>query len=136
MNHSKSSDPRFWQKWRKAGAVLNPYRYGMSVSLCISRIIHGEVPLEKVEKIFAGFRSATPEEWDETIKSYRSTYWRDNPDEGERIIRKFLAEGRVIQPLSFESPWAPQIGLARGVFASSWKDIEEHFKPEPELAHI
>jgi hypothetical protein len=137
MNHSKASDPRFWERWRRSGAVVNPFRFGMSVSFCISRIVRGEVPEEAVEKIIAGTCCRTPEAWEGVIKDYRESYWSEFPDEAERIIRKFLAQGRVVQPRTFvENSWVPQLGQARGVWASSWRDVEERFKPQRDYAYI
>jgi hypothetical protein len=71
---------------------------GLSLSFCVQDIIEGRAALEDVEKIIASTRAETPEDWDNLISCYQEYYWRHNPDEGERICRLLLAEGRIEQP--------------------------------------
>ena len=71
---------------------------GLSVSFCVSEIAAGKVSLADVEKIVAGTNAPTPEAWEKIVKQYRDMYWRDNPDECERIFRQLLAEGKIKQP--------------------------------------
>jgi len=71
---------------------------GLSVSLCIKDIIRGKVALEYVEKIVAGTRCESAEDWDKVIKNYRDLYWRKDPDRAEAILRQLLQEGKVEQP--------------------------------------
>ncbi len=99
MNPSKQNDPRMWDRWTDAGAIgPNPHKVGLSVSFCIAAIIRGEVPENRLKLLVAGTRCPDMAAWENVIKTYRETYWRENPDEGERIIRTLLRKGRVIQP--------------------------------------
>ena len=71
---------------------------GLSVSFCVSDICRGKVALEDVEKIVAGTKAESDEDWDAVIEMYRKVYWREFPDEAERIIRQLISEGKVDQP--------------------------------------
>lgn len=71
---------------------------GLSVSFCIREIVGGQMPLDRVEKIIAGTKAESPAAWEKIIVQYRNTYWRDNPDECERVFRRLLAEGKIEQP--------------------------------------
>ena len=71
---------------------------GLSVSFCVREIANGSVNLADVEKIVAGTNAPTPEAWEQIVKQYRETYWRDDTDNCERIFRQLLAEGKIHQP--------------------------------------
>lgn len=71
---------------------------GLSVSFCIAYVIRGKISEDDIAEIIAGTRCETPENWDEVIKVYRETYWRDDPDSGKAVIRRLLADGKVSQP--------------------------------------
>jgi hypothetical protein len=71
---------------------------GLSLSLCVADIINGEVPIDEVRYIIAGTCVRTAADLDDVIACYRETYWRNDPDGGERIVRQLFAEGKVDQP--------------------------------------
>lgn len=71
---------------------------GLSVSLCIKDIADGKFDIGDVEKIVAGTMCQKNSDWEEVIQSYRTIYWRNNPDECERILHQLLAEDKVYQP--------------------------------------
>jgi hypothetical protein len=71
---------------------------GLSISFCIKEISAGQVALADVEKIVSGTSCHNADAWERLIKMYRESYWRDNPDECERILRQLLAEDKIYQP--------------------------------------
>jgi hypothetical protein len=77
---------------------------GLSVSYCIRDIVEGKVKLEEVEKIVAGTCAITKEQVENVVKTYRLRHWHKNPDEGEKIYRQLLAEGKIIQPRASSGP--------------------------------
>ncbi len=86
---------------------------GLSVSMCVAAILRGEVKEEEVEFVIGGTAAATPEHWEGVIGQYRATYWRENPDKGEEILRRLLAAGKVDQP---RLRGGPSPDLSRGIW--------------------
>lgn len=71
---------------------------GLSISFCIRDIVNGVVSADQVNKIIAGTCASNPEAWDKIIKTYKETYWKENPEECERVLRKFIKENKIEQP--------------------------------------
>ena len=71
---------------------------GISLSFCIRDIVTKKVALSDVEKIITGTKAATPEHWDDILQRYKAIYWKDFPDEAEKLARDLLAEGKIEQP--------------------------------------
>jgi hypothetical protein len=95
---------------------------GLSLSFCIEDILYGTVALEDVEKIVSGTRAVTPEDWNAVIEDYRRYYWEKDPDEGERICRLLLSEGRIEQPrLEGKRPH----NICRGHWTEHLADMED-----------
>jgi hypothetical protein len=79
-------------------APVNPHRIGLSISFCIAAIMRGDVEEDKVEKIVGGTACTSNLAWDKVIQRYREEYWDQNPDLGEEILRRFIAQGKIEQP--------------------------------------
>ncbi len=86
-----------------------PKYIALSLSFCISEIVRGLVNIEDVIEFQAGTAASSPEGWDSIIADYREYYWRDFPDEAERIARYFIEKGLVKQP-RLEGEGIPLIG--------------------------
>ena len=71
---------------------------GLSLSFCVRDLIEGKKSLDEVTFIYSGTRCENKEHWESVIKTYRISYWYDNPDEGERLARYFIENGLIIQP--------------------------------------
>ena len=71
---------------------------GLSVSLCVSDVINGKVNEIDIEKIIAGTKCATNEDWEVVIAGYRKSYWYNNPDLGELVLRRLVMRGKIDQP--------------------------------------
>lgn len=120
MNSSKTNDPRFWEKWKQAGAIYRPHRIGLSISFCIRDIATGKVAEQEVEKIIAGTMCADIEEWEYVIASYRQSYWQDCADQAEAILRRLIATGKIWQP-RLEGLEPPQLATKRHETFGSYK---------------
>jgi len=73
-------------------------KVGMSLSFCVSDIVKGKVSLDEIRFISTGTCVKTSEQWDKIIASYQETYWRKFPQEGERITRLLIEQGKILQP--------------------------------------
>jgi hypothetical protein len=98
-------------------------KIGLSLSFCVQDILRGKVKLEDVSKIIASTKVSRPQHstlavWDEVLDRYAETYWAENPDEGERIARQLIEEGRVFQP-RLENGKHPYIGEGHWVESES-----------------
>lgn len=82
---------------------------GLSLSFCVSDIVRGEVPIERVEKIVAGTAAATPTQWEEVIEMYRKGCWAFNPNACEYVARMLLDQGKVEQPRLGDPPLCPDL---------------------------
>lgn len=71
---------------------------GLNVRYCFVDMAHGKVDPSAVEKVFSSTSARTLEDWDKIIEHYRGACWGKNADEAERLLRQFLAEGKVYQP--------------------------------------
>jgi hypothetical protein len=91
---------------------------GLSLSRCISDIIHGKVEIRNVKKIITGTKYADGLAWTKAIKSHCSFEWESDPDGAESIVWQFLEEGRIEQPrLECETRFpATQWGKGNGIF--------------------
>jgi hypothetical protein len=98
---------------------------GLSVSFCVRDIVAGKVPLADVEKIIAGTNAPTLEVWEGVVKHYRDVYWRNNPDECERVFRQLLAEGKIHQP-RVEGGRPPLLAGHKGV--TKWVNSESEIR--------
>lgn len=84
---------------------------GLSLSLCIQDIIEDKVRADYVDYIYTGTRAESPEDWDYVIEHYKQSYWRSDPERAEKIARKFLADGCLIQPrMNGEKPPSTNLG--------------------------
>jgi len=84
-------------------------------------MVRGEVDPTTVTKIVGGTRAANPEAWDVIIKSYKSTFWHDFPDQAEKLVRQFIAEGKIEQPRLTGNTW-PRID-GKKIFVESEAEI-------------
>ena len=72
---------------------------GLSVSRCIGEILDGKVSEDDVEEIIGSTAAANEDDWETVIARYRQIPpWQKEPDEGEAILRRFLAAGKIKQP--------------------------------------
>lgn len=71
---------------------------GLSLAICVADIMRFCVPLDRISKIVAGTKAITEADWQEIMRWNRAHYWQDNPEEGERIARELIAQGKVEQP--------------------------------------
>ena len=81
-----------------------PHLIGLSLSLCIMDVVENRVSVEQIDKIVAGTKAMTPEQWEEVITHYREHYWRADPDRAERIVRTMLRLGKIEQPRATGDP--------------------------------
>ena len=95
---------------------------GLSVSLCVKDVIEGKMAIGNVEKIISRTACETPENWDEVIALYMARFWRHAPEKAERIIRKLIADGKVVQP-RITSRLMPDILESEGHWVESEKDV-------------
>lgn len=71
---------------------------GLSLSFCVGDVLRGDVAYDSIGGIIAGTMAADEESWEDLIKSYQETYWSENPQEAERIVRQLRSEGKIDQP--------------------------------------
>lgn len=71
---------------------------GLSISFCIRDIIEGKVQESDVEKIVANTKCETLQHWQEVILQYRRIFWRKNPELGEALCWRFVADNMIDQP--------------------------------------
>ena len=70
---------------------------GLSVSRCFSEMARGIVDESTVQKVIGATSARTPAAWDSVIANYRR-YWGDYANTAEKLLREFLAAGKVEQP--------------------------------------
>jgi hypothetical protein len=73
-------------------------KIGLSVSRCVYDILKGRIAYKNVRRIVSCTMARGKKQWDEVIAIYRNSTWSDNPDKGERIVRRLLAEKKIRQP--------------------------------------
>jgi len=71
---------------------------GLSLSFCVSDILHGKVSENQVTKIVASTNAPTAKNFENLLESYADTYWHENPEEGKSIARRFWEAGKIDQP--------------------------------------
>jgi hypothetical protein len=71
---------------------------GLSLSLCVTDIAAGVIPLDEVVGIRASTAFTDKEGWERLIAHNRNTYWAFAPDRCELIARRLLANEGIIQP--------------------------------------
>jgi hypothetical protein len=71
---------------------------GLSMSFCVRDIIKGKVKIENVVFISAATKARTEADWESVFAAYKQWYWKENPEEGERIARQLISDGLIIQP--------------------------------------
>jgi hypothetical protein len=98
---------------------------GLSVSMCIRDIVAGKVNLADVKKIIAGTAAKGSEGWNHVISMYRQTYWRNNPDECEKVCRQLLAEEKIFQP-GLTTGYRPHLVGENGI--RCWVENESEIK--------
>lgn len=87
---------------------------GFSLSFCVASVLRGEVDEAEIKEIITGTNAPTPEAIDELINNYKTSYWRDNPEEGEAIARRLFAAGKIKQPRALHGQ-APNISRGHWV---------------------
>ena len=102
---------------------------GLSISLCILAIIEGKINACDVVKIIGSTRARNKPEWRDVLKIYKQSYWHKNPIGAAKILRRFIAEGRVEQPRLQNNKRMPTIH--DGIWVTSEDDIR--WTDEPEL---
>ena len=71
---------------------------GLSIHLCFRDMATREINPELVEKIIARTACSEPEHWDFIIGTYKEKHWLGFEDEAEKLVREFLAAGKIEQP--------------------------------------
>ncbi len=94
---------------------------GVSVSGCIADICRGEKGINDFEKIVGGTCCANEKDWEIVIETYSKTFWQDFPQEAERVLRKLLAEGRIVQPRLTNNSRFPWVSV-------NWLNSEEEIQ--------
>ena len=90
---------------------------GLSLSMCVSAIINGQVNEDDVERIIAATKIQTEDDFNQVIAEYRTRYWSADPDRGEAIARRLVLEMRLDQPRLLQRE--PHPGLADGI----WQNV-------------
>lgn len=70
---------------------------GLSLSFCVRDILVGKVKEKDVTKILSGTRARYEGNWEDIFKRYKGIYWRNAPEEGEKIAKRLLEAGKVEQ---------------------------------------
>jgi hypothetical protein len=96
---------------------------GVSLSFCIRHILRGEVELDRVVKIIAQTTANTEEAWHHVLSEYKQSYWREFPEEAEKLVAQLRAEGRIEQPRLVDPNRMIRITKATGVWYTSEEDI-------------
>jgi hypothetical protein len=73
-------------------------KIGYSVSGCISDIINGLVQESDVLHIVGNTKAATYSDWEDVAKVYRKSSWWENPELGESILWRLVADNKIDQP--------------------------------------
>ena len=74
---------------------------GLSLSKCFLAMANGDVNPSTVEKIISSRTTATtPDHWEWIIRGNRARFWSrlKKPMAAEKLFRRFLADGRIVQP--------------------------------------
>jgi hypothetical protein len=71
---------------------------GYSVSFCIRDILLGEVEEQEVVKIVGNTKAQSLQDWEEVVAVYRKSSWYDNPELGEAILWRLVADNKIDQP--------------------------------------
>jgi hypothetical protein len=96
--------------------------YGLSLSFCVKDILEGETKEADVRLIYAGTNCRSQADWDDVLAQYRRVYWVDYPEEGEKLARRLLAAGKVVQ-LKVNGRPLPDISGGAKIWAASAADI-------------
>lgn len=70
---------------------------GYSLSLCVRDILMGKVNEEDVDYIITSTRFTNSEEFEELMKIYSTTFWRNDPDKGVGIGSRLLSQNKILQ---------------------------------------
>ncbi len=73
-------------------------KVGLSLSLCISDVLRGNVDEAEIAGIVAATRAGTPLEMTQVIGECEDSFWQENPKMGTEIAWRLLAAGKVWQP--------------------------------------
>ncbi len=103
--------------------IMPDSKVGLSLSFCVGDILRGKIKEEEVKEIITG-TNASPEQWDELMKNYKESYWRENPEEGEAIARRLLDAGKIRQPRQ-EGKAAHNIAAGHWIEAEKVADWEK-----------
>ena len=72
---------------------------GLSLSFCVQEILEGKVNIKDVEKIIAGTKIPTREDFAHLMfENYAPVYWKQNPKRGVLIALELWDRGLLDQP--------------------------------------
>lgn len=71
---------------------------GLSLSFCISDIIHGFVNRDDVAYIICGTRIRNGNEFSDVMENYSRFYWDENPELAREIATDLYNRGLLLQP--------------------------------------
>jgi len=60
--------------------------------------VKGNISLADIEKMVVGTKVVTLDDIESLVNDYRDSYWREKPDECERIFLQLYNDGKIIQP--------------------------------------
>ncbi len=87
---------------------------GYSLSFCIKSILDDKISQDRIDKIITG-TAINDENLEEVLDIYKKTYWKENPELAEGIIKEFLEQGKIEQP-RLEGNNTPWIGAKDGAY--------------------
>lgn len=90
---------------------------GLSLSFCVKDILAGKVREEDVERIEAGTKAVTDEDWDFLIRRYCEIFWKAEPERAAAIVQRLRAAGKIDQPRARGEE-------AANISAGHWIDAE------------
>lgn len=98
---------------------------GLSVSFCVTDIVHGVQSIDNVDYICAGTRCSSQRKFAKVCRDYSKRYWTKNPSAARAVARRLWREGKIVQPRLRNLP-APNI--AKGHWVEKIEDAELEYK--------
>lgn len=98
---------------------------GTSLTTCIAQICRGKVSLDEVEKIVAGTKAITENDWEEVISQAKKVSWNRFPEEGEAVCNWLRSQDKIEQSRVTEG-WAPN--PAHGLWVESEDQITRNYR--------
>jgi len=95
---------------------------GFSLSMCVTDIINGKIPKDRVVALITGTKIRDDKDMEEVFTIYKKLYWKKYPIQSAKLAEYFFKNGMVIQPRITEH------GLIEGVWHGRkgngyWKEI-------------